>query len=81
MSLRDKNSTLGPKKISASNSNQKNTIETKFETSDYYNLKYNKYDPTSTRSLAGFLFSSTPTPNPPTPIGAFSSAFSNAFNI
>lgn len=84
MSLKNKNSTLGPKKESNSNPNQKNTIETKFRTSAFFNLKYVKYDPTSTRSLGESLFNSTPTPNNPNPnptTGAFSSAFSSAFNI
>jgi hypothetical protein len=87
MSLKNKNSDLGPKKIDPSNPNLKNTIETKFNTSAFSNLKYIKYDPTSTQSLGGstnILSRSIPAPDLPAPdnsIGAFSNAFSSAFNV
>ena len=87
MSLKNRNSDFGPKETNNSNQNLKNAIETKFNTSAFSNLKYIKYDPTSTRSLGGstnILSRSIPAPDLPAPdnsIGAFSNAFSNAFNI
>jgi hypothetical protein len=82
MSLKNKNSDFGPKETNNSNQNLKNAIETKLNTSIFSNLKYNKYDPTPTRSLGGSRNPSlSSTPAPDSSVGAFSNAFSNAFNI
>lgn len=82
MSLKNRNSDFGLKATNNSGQNLKNTIETKLNTSIFSNLKYNKYDPTPTRRLGGSRNSLSPsTPAPDSSVGAFSSAFSNAFNI
>jgi hypothetical protein len=82
MSLKNRNSDFGLKATNNSDQNLKNTIETKLNTSIFSNLKYNKYDPTPTRRLGGSRNSLSPsTPAPDSSVGAFSNAFSNAFNI
>lgn len=87
MGLVNKISTFGSLKNNDSNTSSEGLVNKR---SIFVPLKFSKYDPTLTKSLGGspnFANFSPPAPEPPTPTpppplgGAFSNAFSNAFDI
>jgi len=83
MALANKNSNLSVKK--SKKFEESNTIEKNFIISNSFfaRLKYPKYDAMATVKRGFQPYTpSNPAPAPPPPIiGAFSDAFSNAFNI
>lgn len=82
MGLVDKNSEFGPNNLI------KNPLEEELteRRSVFTPLRYRKYDVSNLRAIGGSrqpINITTPAPEPPPPpaLGAFSNAFSNAFNI
>jgi len=82
MSLVNKNSIFGPNNII------KNPLEEELteKRSVFTPLKYRKYDTSNLRVIGGSrqpinITPPAPEPPPPPALGAFSNAFSNAFNV